>query len=75
MAWVKLPRKNVPIRFLPAWLKKQVLGFLEKHFGKAGNFYFNVVRGVHNSAVKSDRITNQLLPKILLMLIFPQKFL
>jgi DNA polymerase-4 len=38
-------------------LKSKSLEFLEKHFGKAGNFYFNVVRGVHNSAVKSDRIT------------------
>jgi DNA polymerase-4 len=38
-------------------LKSKSLEFLEKHFGKAGNFYFNVVRGIHNSAVKSDRIT------------------
>jgi DNA polymerase-4 len=38
-------------------LKSKSLEFLEKHFGKAGNFYFNVVRGIHNSEVKSDRIT------------------
>ena len=31
--------------------------FLEKHFGKSGNFFYNVVRGIHNSEVKPDRIT------------------
>jgi DNA polymerase IV len=38
-------------------LKSKPLEFLEKHFGKSGNFYYNVVRGIHNSPVKSDRIT------------------
>ncbi|RBN51225.1 DNA polymerase IV [Flavobacterium psychrolimnae] len=38
-------------------LKSKSLEFLEKHFGKSGAFYFHVVRGIHNSAVKSDRIT------------------
>lgn len=38
-------------------LKSKSLEFLEKHFGKAGGFYYNVVRGIHNSEVKSDRIT------------------
>jgi DNA polymerase-4 len=38
-------------------LKSKSLDFLEKHFGKSGSFYFNVVRGVHNSEVRSDRIT------------------
>ena len=39
-------------------LKNKSHEFLETHFGaKSGNFYFNVVRGIHNSAVKSDRIT------------------
>ncbi|MBG6186618.1 DNA polymerase IV [Flavobacterium sp. CAN_S2] len=38
-------------------LKSKSLEFLEKHFGKSGFFYFHVVRGIHNSAVKSDRIT------------------
>ncbi|MFV8335709.1 DNA polymerase IV [Flavobacterium sp. RSP29] len=38
-------------------LKSKTLEFLEKHFGKSGSFYFNVVRGIHNSEVKSDRIT------------------
>jgi DNA polymerase IV len=38
-------------------LKSKSLEFLEKHFGKSGTFYFYVVRGIHNSEVKSDRIT------------------
>jgi DNA polymerase IV len=38
-------------------LKTKSIDFLEKHFGKSGNFYYNVVRGIHNSEVKSDRIT------------------
>ena len=38
-------------------LKSKPLDFLEKHFGKSGTFYFDVVRGIHNSEVKSDRIT------------------
>ena len=37
-------------------LKSKELDFLEKHFGKSGAFYYNVVRGIHNSEVKSDRI-------------------
>ena len=38
-------------------LKAKSVEFLEKHFGKSGTFYYNVVRGVHNSEVKSNRIT------------------
>ena len=38
-------------------LKSKSLEFLEKHFGKSGTFYYNVVRGIHNSEVKSNRIT------------------
>jgi DNA polymerase-4 len=38
-------------------LKSKSLEFLEKQFGKSGNFYYNVVRGIHNSEVKPDRIT------------------
>ncbi|WP_413999606.1 DNA polymerase IV [Flavobacterium sp. W1B] len=38
-------------------LKSKSLEFLEKHFGKSGSFYYSVVRGIHNSEVKSDRIT------------------
>ena len=38
-------------------LKNKSIEFLEKHFGKSGTFYFNVVRGIHNSEVKPNRIT------------------
>jgi DNA polymerase-4 len=38
-------------------LKSKSLEFLEKHFGKSGKFYYYVVRGIHNSEVKPDRIT------------------
>lgn len=38
-------------------LKSKSLEFLEKHFGKAGHFYYDVVRGIHNNEVKSHRIT------------------
>ncbi len=37
-------------------LRGKELDFLEKHFGKSGAFYYNVVRGIHNSEVKSERI-------------------
>ncbi|UQD55432.1 DNA polymerase IV [Flavobacterium sp. K5-23] len=43
--------------FNGAILKTKSEEFLEKHFGKSGKFYYNVVRGIHNSEVKSDRIT------------------
>lgn len=38
-------------------LKSKSVEFLEKHFGKSGGFYYSVVRGIHNSEVKSNRIT------------------
>jgi DNA polymerase-4 len=38
-------------------LKSKSVEFLEKHFGKSGSFYYHVVRGIHNSEVKSNRIT------------------
>ncbi len=37
-------------------LKSKPIEFLEKHFGKSGRFYYHVVRGIHNSEVKSERI-------------------
>ncbi|MEB8328406.1 DNA polymerase IV [Flavobacteriaceae bacterium KMM 6897] len=37
-------------------LKSKPLEFLEEHFGKSGSFYYNVVRGIHHSPVKPDRI-------------------
>lgn len=36
-------------------LKEKPLEFLVKHFGKSGAYYYSVVRGIHNSAVKSER--------------------
>ena len=38
-------------------LKSKSLDFLSTHFGKSGVFYYHVVRGIHNSEVKPDRIT------------------
>ncbi|MBF0694561.1 MAG: DNA polymerase IV [Flavobacterium sp.] len=36
-------------------LKSKSAEFLEKHFGKSGLFYYDVVRGIHNSEVKPSR--------------------
>jgi DNA polymerase IV len=38
-------------------LKSKTVEYLEEHFGKSGAQYFNIVRGIHNSEVKPDRIT------------------
>jgi DNA polymerase IV len=43
--------------FSGADLKEKSRDYLEDHFGKSGVFYYHVVRGIHNSEVKSDRIT------------------
>jgi DNA polymerase IV len=37
-------------------LKEFSLQFLVKHFGKSGLHYFNIVRGIHHSEVKPNRI-------------------
>lgn len=37
-------------------LKARDVDFLTEHFGKSGSFYYNVVRGIHLSAVKPNRI-------------------
>lgn len=37
-------------------LKAKELDFLTENFGKSGEFYYKVVRGIHNSLVKPDRI-------------------
>lgn len=37
-------------------LKQKPIEFLTQHFGKSGSLYFNVVRGIHQSAVKPNRI-------------------
>lgn len=37
-------------------LKQKSLDEMVKLFGKSGSYYFNIVRGIHNSPVKTDRI-------------------
>lgn len=37
-------------------LKKRSEAFLDEHFGKSGNYYYHVVRGIHASEVKPERI-------------------
>ncbi|NQY04664.1 MAG: DNA polymerase IV [Flavobacteriaceae bacterium] len=37
-------------------LKKKSLEYLEEHFGKSGNYYYYVVRGIHTSKVKTHRV-------------------
>lgn len=41
-------------------LKEKSLEFLEENFGKSGEFYYNVVRGFHNSTVKPSRTQKSL---------------
>lgn len=41
--------------FTGADLKLQSLEFLEKHFGKSGAYYYDIVRGIHNSEVRPSR--------------------
>jgi DNA polymerase-4 len=38
-------------------LKTKSKEYLEHHFGKSGRFYYNIVRGIHSSEVKPDRIS------------------
>lgn len=37
-------------------LKTKTQEFLTQHFGKSGGYYYHVVRGIHNSEVKPNRI-------------------
>lgn len=37
-------------------LKQKSIEYLNKHFGKSGTYYYNVVRGIHLSEVKPNRI-------------------
>ena len=37
-------------------LKTKSREFLDENFGKSGSYYYNVVRGIHNSEVKPHRI-------------------
>ncbi len=41
-------------------LKRKSLEFLNEHFGKSGTFYYDVVRGIHTSEVKPNRIRKSL---------------
>ncbi|PHQ30660.1 DNA polymerase IV [Leeuwenhoekiella nanhaiensis] len=46
--------------FTGADLKQKSQEYLTQHFGKSGNHYYNVVRGIHRSLVKPDRIRKSL---------------
>ncbi|GAL62179.1 DNA polymerase IV [Algibacter lectus] len=41
-------------------LKQKSIEFLDEHFGKSGSYYYNVVRGIHTSEVKPNRIRKSL---------------
>jgi len=41
-------------------LKSKSLEYLQEHFGKSGAYYYHVVRGIHNSAVKPTRTRKSL---------------
>jgi len=41
-------------------LKLKSKAYLNQHFGKSGEYYYNVVRGIHNSEVKPNRIRKSL---------------
>ncbi|MEJ6792503.1 MAG: DNA polymerase IV [Lacinutrix sp.] len=41
-------------------LKSKSLEFLETNFGKSGKYYYYIVRGIHNSDVKPNRIRKSL---------------
>ena len=41
-------------------LKLKSLDYLDEHFGKSGRYYYDVVRGIHTSDVKPNRIRKSL---------------
>ena len=41
-------------------LKLKSKDYLDQHFGKSGHYYYHVVRGIHNSEVKPNRIRKSL---------------
>ncbi|SFN48684.1 DNA polymerase-4 [Bizionia echini] len=41
-------------------LKSKTIEYLDMHFGKSGRFYYHVVRGIHTSEVKPNRIRKSL---------------
>lgn len=38
-------------------LKTKTREYLERHFGKSGGYYYNIVRGIHNSEVRPNRVS------------------
>ncbi|WP_406685216.1 DNA polymerase IV [Seonamhaeicola sp. MEBiC1930] len=46
--------------FTGADLKQKTLEYLDDNFGKSGRYYYYIVRGIHNSEVKPDRIRKSL---------------
>lgn len=46
--------------FTGAHLKERTREYLVEHFGKSGAHYYNIVRGIHKSPVKPDRIRKSL---------------
>lgn len=41
-------------------LKSKSIEYLDEHFGKSGRYYYQVVRGIHTSPVKPNRIRKSL---------------
>ncbi|WP_452227285.1 DNA polymerase IV [Lacinutrix cladophorae] len=41
-------------------LKSKTLEYLDENFGKSGRYYYYIVRGIHNSEVKPNRIRKSL---------------
>lgn len=41
-------------------LKSKSMEYLDKHFGKSGRYFYHVVRGLHSSEVKPNRIRKSL---------------
>ncbi len=41
-------------------LKSKTIDYLDEHFGKSGRYYYYIVRGIHNSEVKPNRIRKSL---------------
>lgn len=46
--------------FTGADLKSKSLEYLDEYFGKSGRYYYYIVRGLHNSEVKTNRIRKSL---------------
>ncbi len=46
--------------FIGKDLKNKTLEYLEDHFGKSGTYYYDLVRGIHKSEVKPNRIRKSL---------------